>query len=95
MPAEQSNERVKSWTLPVCTGCGGILGFNGTGCCPCIPSWGKTGKLVTVIPADSRRVLSVEEARLLVQVFQGDADAGTVLVGRGFYKRLKDLAEGG
>jgi len=56
---------VKGWTLPICTGCGGILGYKLDGGCTCDPSHAKTGKNVEVIPADSPNVLSEEEALLL------------------------------
>jgi hypothetical protein len=65
MPAEQSNEKVKGWKLPICTGCGGIFGGLGEPACSCDRSHAKTGKHVEVIPARSPQVLSVEEARLI------------------------------
>jgi hypothetical protein len=65
VPAEQSNERVKRWKLPICTVCGGIVGFRLDGGCTCAPARRKWGKKIEVIPADSPNVLSVEEARFL------------------------------
>jgi len=79
--AEKSNERVKSWELPICTGCGGVIGLRGLDAgCSCDVDFAKTGKSVEVVPADSPAVLRaaldsppVEETVL----FRGVGDRGS------------------
>lgn len=51
MPAEQSNKGTKRWTIPICTGCGGIVGGPGEPACTCDRTHAKTGKHVEVVPA--------------------------------------------
>jgi hypothetical protein len=48
MPAEQSNKGMKRYTIPICTGCGGILTGLGEPACTCDRAHTKTGKLVEV-----------------------------------------------
>jgi hypothetical protein len=68
MPAEQSNEKVKRWTLKVCPVHGPVERDH----CRVVVERTKTHtrychgeQEVEVVPVDSPQVLSVEEARLL------------------------------
>ena len=83
----------KQWTIAICSGCGGIFAGIGLPACSCEGAHAKTGKKVTVIPADSPNVLSEEEARLLftdrMRLSGGDALDRDALL-----SRLKRFAEG-
>src|SRR5690242_9570253 len=49
MPEQKEGRRW--WGVPICAGCGGILGLRGLGCgCSCDPAHAKTGRTIEVMP---------------------------------------------
>lgn len=95
MPAEQSNERVKSWTLWICSACGGgaEVADDPTVCKTLCRTCGSDREpyRVEVIPANSDQVLSVEEARLIADNLGAFANSYRDLAP--IRKRLSDFAE--
>ncbi len=102
MPAEQSNERVKRYTIYACVedGCRYYRDTFSTG----VHVAGIEGRVkhkvapIEVIPADSSNVLSVEEARLLREFAAVDYQPDEPLSerereARAIFDRLRAFAE--
>lgn len=97
MPAEQSNERVKRWKLHrLSPEAKDPLNPNNWRVGPIPrempPALLRGAEEIEVIPADSRQVLSVEEARLLT-TSRLSLTGGEQLKRDALEKRLRDFAE--
>jgi hypothetical protein len=86
---------IRRWTLPICTGCGGVIGLRGLDSgCSCDVDFAKTGKSVEVIPVDAPNVLSEEEARLVQRVWREDLTSAEETRIASILDRLRAFSEG-